>query len=64
MVLGDKAEDAFRQAMLSSDGSPAIFFSNGLVSTMMGIGIFLLALPAIGAIAGSGLFGSRKAEAA
>jgi TctA family transporter len=64
MVLGDKAEDAFRQAMLTSDGSASIFFSNGLVATMMGIGIFLLLLPAIGAIAGGNLFGGRKAEAA
>ena len=45
MVLGEKAEDSFRQAMLTSDGSPAIFFANGLVATMMGIGIVLLLLP-------------------
>ncbi|MBS7543889.1 tripartite tricarboxylate transporter permease [Ancylobacter oerskovii] len=47
MVLGDKAEDAFRQAMLTSDGSPAIFFSNGLVATMMGLGLLLLSLPVL-----------------
>ena len=47
MVLGDKAEDAFRQAMLTSDGSASIFWSNGLVSTMMGLGILLLCLPLI-----------------
>jgi TctA family transporter len=64
MVLGDKAEDAFRQAMLTSDGSASIFFSNGLVATMMGIGIFLLLLPAVSAIAGGSLLGGRKAEAA
>lgn len=64
MVLGDKAEDAFRQAMLTSDGSPAIFFSNGLVATMMGIGIFLLLLPAVSAIAGGSLLGGRKEKAA
>ncbi|MFC7052530.1 tripartite tricarboxylate transporter permease [Hansschlegelia quercus] len=47
MVLGDKAEDAFRQALLTSDGSASIFFANGLVATMMGLGILLLLLPAI-----------------
>ncbi|MCK0209604.1 tripartite tricarboxylate transporter permease [Starkeya koreensis] len=57
MVLGDKAEDAFRQAMLTSDGSPAIFFSNPLVSTMMGLGILLLCLPLITAVFKGGLFG-------
>lgn len=35
MVLGDKMEDAFRQALLSSQGSFSIFFSNGLVTTLM-----------------------------
>jgi TctA family transporter len=47
MVLGDKAEDAFRQAMLTSDGSASIFWSNGLVGTMMALGIILLCLPLI-----------------
>jgi TctA family transporter len=47
MVLGDKAEDAFRQAMLSADGSASIFWSNSLVSTMMLIGCGLLAMPLI-----------------
>lgn len=50
MVLGDKAEDAFRQAMLTSDGSSSIFWSNGLVTTMMLIGCFLIALPAISVV--------------
>ncbi|PLC53397.1 hypothetical protein CR155_14115 [Pollutimonas nitritireducens] len=35
MVLGDKMEDAFRQSMLLSQGLFSIFFSNGLVSTLM-----------------------------
>ena len=47
MVLGDKAEDAFRQAMLISDGSASIFWSNGLVTAMMGLGVLLLCLPLI-----------------
>ncbi|AWN35894.1 tripartite tricarboxylate transporter permease [Methylobacterium radiodurans] len=47
MVLGDKAEDAFRQAMLTSGGSASIFWSNGLVGTMMALGVLLLCLPLI-----------------
>jgi TctA family transporter len=48
MVIGDKAEDAFRQAMLISRGSLGIFFSNGLVATLMGIGILFLIIPLVG----------------
>jgi TctA family transporter len=33
LVLGDMAEASFRQAMLLSQGSLSIFWSNGLVST-------------------------------
>jgi len=42
MVLGDKTEDAFRQSMLLSEGSLAIFFSNGLVGTLMTVALLLL----------------------
>lgn len=42
MVLGDKSEDSFRQAMLLSEGSLAIFFSNGLVSSICSIALLLL----------------------
>jgi len=52
MVIGDKAEDAFRQSMLISNGSLEIFFSNGLVATVMGIGIAFLLLPALGRLWG------------
>jgi TctA family transporter len=48
MVIGDKAEDAFRQSMLLSNGSLKIFFSNGLVSTVMALGIAFLLLPTVG----------------
>jgi TctA family transporter len=47
MVIGDKAEDAFRQAMLMSKGSLAIFFSNALVSTLVSAGLVLLLLPLV-----------------
>ena len=45
IVIGDKAEDAFRQAMLMSKGSVAVFFATPLVATISGFGIALLALP-------------------
>jgi TctA family transporter len=45
MVLGDKAEDAFRQSMLMSNGSLSIFWSNGLVSSIMVVGLLLLLSP-------------------
>jgi TctA family transporter len=45
MVLGDKAEDAFRQSMLLSQGSLSIFWSNALVASLTGLALFFLALP-------------------
>lgn len=45
MVLGDKAEDAFRQSMLYSGGSLSIFWSNALVGSIMGLAILLLVWP-------------------
>ena len=49
VVLGDKAEDAFRQSMIMSQGSLAIFWSNPLVATLAGLGLLLLCWPLIGA---------------
>jgi TctA family transporter len=48
MVIGDKAEDAFRQSMIFSQGSLTIFWSNPLVSTLMAIGLLLLFMPLLG----------------
>jgi putative tricarboxylic transport membrane protein len=45
IVIGDKAEDAFRQSMLMSQGSLDIFVSNGLVSSLIAGGFALLLLP-------------------
>ena len=45
MVLGDKAEDAFRQSMLMSQGSLGIFFGNALVTTLVLAGFALLLVP-------------------
>jgi len=47
IVLGDKAEEAFRQSLLASQGSLAIFWSNGLVSTIMALGLIALFWPLI-----------------
>ena len=44
IVIGDKAEDAFRQAMLMSRGSLGIFFANTLVTVLVVLGIALLIL--------------------
>ena len=45
IVLGDRAESSFRQAMLVSQGDMSVFFSNALVSTLTGLALFLLFWP-------------------
>lgn len=62
MVIGDKAEDAFRQSMIFSQGSLSIFWSNPLVSTLMTIGLALLVMPVLGSIARR-LRGTKAASA-
>jgi putative tricarboxylic transport membrane protein len=47
IVLGDKAEESFRQSLLASQGSLGIFFSNTLVSTIMALGFIALFWPLI-----------------
>jgi putative tricarboxylic transport membrane protein len=47
IVLGDRAESSFRQAMLVSQGDMAIFFSNALVGSLTGLALFLLLWPLI-----------------
>ena len=47
IVLGDKAEEAFRQSLLASQGSLGVFFSNGLVGTIMVLGLIALFWPMI-----------------
>jgi putative tricarboxylic transport membrane protein len=47
IVLGDKAEESFRQAMLASQGSLTIFWSNWLVGSIMTLGLILLLWPAV-----------------
>ena len=47
IVLGDKAEEAFRQSLLGSQGSLGVFFSNPLVSTIMILSLIALFWSAI-----------------
>ena len=47
LVLGDRAEVAFRQAILGSQGALSIFFSNMLVGGIMTFGLVMLFWPAI-----------------
>ena len=48
IVLGDKAEEGFRQALLGSQGNLMVFFDNWLVGSIMGLGIVLLVWPLFG----------------
>jgi putative tricarboxylic transport membrane protein len=47
IVLGDKAEESFRQSLLGSQGGLGVFFSNWLVGTIMGLGVLALFWPLI-----------------
>jgi putative tricarboxylic transport membrane protein len=60
LVLGDQAESSFRQAMLISQGSVTIFFSNVLVGTIMAIGLLMLVWPLLGSLLGAMRSDPRK----
>jgi putative tricarboxylic transport membrane protein len=45
LVLGDAAENAFRQSMLISQGTVSIFFSKGLVGSITTLSLVLLFWP-------------------
>src|SRR5712664_617916 len=47
IVLGDKAEESFRQSLLASGGGLGVFFSNGLVASIMALGFIALFWPLI-----------------
>ena len=47
LVLGDRAEDSFRQAMLIAQGDMRIFFSNALVGTITGLALVMLFWPLV-----------------
>jgi putative tricarboxylic transport membrane protein len=48
LVLGDRAEASFRQAMLGSQGDMSVFFSNWLVGSITVLALLLLVRPLIG----------------
>jgi len=50
LVLGDMAETAFRQSMLLSGGTITVFFSNGLVGSIMTLALAILCWPLLGKI--------------
>src|SRR5690606_1071570 len=50
LVLGGGAENAFRQAMLMSDGELGIFYANGIVGSIISLALFMLFLPLATAI--------------
>jgi putative tricarboxylic transport membrane protein len=52
LVLGDRAEDSFRQSMLFSQGSLDIFFSNYLVGAITSLALLLLFWPLISKVIG------------
>ena len=47
LVLGDMAENAFRQSLLSSGGSLSIFVSNPLVASITAIALLMLIWPIV-----------------
>src|SRR2546422_3133265 len=62
LVLGDRAEENFRNAIKGSQGDLLVFFSNGLVGSLTGLALILLFWPLIRAL-WRGLLrrGSRRA---
>ena len=58
LVLGSRAEDAFRLAMIGSGGSVGVFWSNGLVGSITTLAIVLLFWPVIDRIFAS--FSGKK----
>ncbi len=52
LVLGDNAESSFRQAMLDSQGSLSIFWSNPLVGSMTSLAMIMLFWPVISLVIG------------
>jgi putative tricarboxylic transport membrane protein len=53
LVLGDKAEDSFRQSMLVSQGELSIMWANPLVGSITTLALLMLFWPLIGAAIGA-----------
>jgi len=52
LVLGDRTEEAFRQALLGTGGDLSVFLSNGLVGTITTLALALLFWPLISKLMG------------
>jgi putative tricarboxylic transport membrane protein len=52
LVLGSQAESSFRQAMLGSQGSLSVFWSNPLVGTITGLAMLMLFWPLFSLVIG------------
>jgi putative tricarboxylic transport membrane protein len=52
LVLGDRAEDSFRQTMLMSQGDMRIFYSNWLVGGITGLALAMLFWPLLSKVIG------------
>jgi putative tricarboxylic transport membrane protein len=63
LVLGSRAEDAFRLSMIGAGGDLKVFWSNGLVGSITTLGIALLFWPLIDRAFGSVLRLWRPAKA-
>jgi putative tricarboxylic transport membrane protein len=50
LVLGDRAEENFRNAIKGSGGEMSVFFSNALVGTLTGVALLLLVWPLVSAL--------------
>ena len=50
LVLGDMAENAFRQSLLGSSGSMLVFVSNPLVASITGLALLMLVWPLVGSL--------------
>jgi putative tricarboxylic transport membrane protein len=50
LVLGSRMEDAFRLSMIGAGGDVRVFWSNGLVGTIMTLALLMLFWPLIGEI--------------
>ena len=50
LVLGDRAEENFRNAIKGSGGDMSVFFSNALVGTLTGVALLLLVWPLLSAL--------------
>jgi putative tricarboxylic transport membrane protein len=50
LVLGDMAENAFRQSLLGSSGSMLVFVSNPLVASITALALLMLFWPLISSV--------------